>query len=164
MSLSHAAPRPLRIRGRSSVLLQSDGERNQSEWRLPLLRKEMKRLLFGFLLGIGLSWLQPVKAQDVETHATHDLTVKEIVSILADYDFYHVAQQPFFHQAFGVTNFESYPPAVWIFNTGDTPSREATVIHELTHVHWHQQGLDPPEEFIAAEEARQYQKLFGGEK
>lgn len=94
--------------------------------------------------------------------AVPQLTAKEIISILADYDFKHVDQQPFFQPAFGVTNFDSSPPAIWIFNTGDTPSKRSTVIHELLHVHYHQLGLDPPEEYIRSEESRLYLEIFGG--
>lgn len=93
-----------------------------------------------------------------------DLTVREIVETLADYDVKHVAQQPFFAPAYGVTDFSSNPPAIWIFSTGDTKTRIMTVIHELLHVRYQQWGVVIPEEFINSEEQRQYKKLFTDEK
>jgi len=88
--------------------------------------------------------------------------VKEIVSILADFDVLHRDQQPFFQPAYGVTDFSANPPTVWIFNKADTVSRRSTVIHELIHIHYHQIGLDAPEEYVAQEETRMYLQIFGG--
>jgi hypothetical protein len=169
----------------------------------------LKRLLFGFVIGIALSpYMRSTQAQSSITisgtvspgvatlgqercvtatgdctvivepgnvlkaqyhdaemstvpHGEHDLTVRDLVEILADYEIKHVEQQPFFQPAYGVTNFDSNPPAVWIFNTSDTPSRRSTVIHELLHVYYHQRGTDLTEEFIRSEEDRQYKALFG---
>ncbi len=114
----------------------------------------MKRLLLGMLLGL---WWHPF--QDSKP----TLSARECVAIVADYDVKHVDQQPFYMPAFGVTNFESNPPAVWIFNTGDTASKRSTVIHELRHIHYHQLGLEPDEELIREEEAQIYLDLFGGQ-
>ncbi len=94
-------------------------------------------------------------------HGEYDLTVKDIVIILAEFDVKHVAQQPFFAPAYGVTDFDSNPPAIWIFNTSDTLNRRSTVIHELLHAHYREAGMNPPEAFIASEEERLYRKVFG---
>lgn len=91
----------------------------------------------------------------------HDLTVKEIVEILADMEVRHAPQQPFFKPAYGATTFDTDPPQIWIFTTGDIHSKISTVIHELVHAHCHAIGVDCPEEYVASEEQRQYQKLFG---
>ena len=113
----------------------------------------MKTLVCLIVLAI------PLLAQDAPT-PHHDLTVKEIVEILADFDFKHVEQQPFFPPAFGVTDFSANPPSVWIFHTGDTTTRRCTVIHELLHVYYHQRNQNPPEEFIGYEEQRICSQMF----
>lgn len=109
-----------------------------------------RALLFSAGMMIGMV------RQDVAP--SHDLTARDMVETLADFEIKHVDQQPFYRKAYGVTNFESDPPAIWIFNTGTTADRRATVIHELLHVYYHDQHMDPPEEFIAAEEVRLYRK------
>jgi hypothetical protein len=118
------------------------------------------------LLLTGLLLVQQ-PLPEITIHATpaaHDLTLKDVISILADYEVKHVDQQPFFQAAYGVTNFDSQPPAVWIFNTGDTPSKRSTVIHELLHIYYHQLGLEASEEFIRQEETRLYLEIFGDGK
>lgn len=117
-----------------------------------------RAVLFGgaFLIPFAIRAQEPALP-------SHDLTVREIIEMIADYDVKHVEQQPFYRPAYGVTNFESSPPAVWIFNTGDTMTRRSTVIHELLHIHYHQMGLNPPEDFIGEEELRLYVKVFGVE-
>lgn len=110
----------------------------------------MKRLLWLF-------WCVPLLAQDV---TPHDLTLKDALSILADYEIRHAEQQPFYRPAFGATTFDSNPPAIWLFNTGDTMTRRSTLIHELLHVHYHQLGMNPPEDFIDSEEQRIYSLIF----
>lgn len=91
---------------------------------------------------------------------THDLTMREVIETVADFDVLHREQQPFFPPAFGVTHFETNPPSIWLFNTGTLADRRSTVIHELLHVHYRALHLNPPEEFIAAEENRLYEKWF----
>lgn len=116
----------------------------------------MSILLLSSLLMFGQA--QSIKA--------HDLNIKDVISILADYEIKHADQQPFFMPAYGVTNFDSNPPAIWIFNTADTPSKRSTVIHELLHVYYHQLGLNElaaNEEFIREEETRLYLEIFGDE-
>jgi len=110
-------------------------------------------ILAGFIAGVVL-----VEAQD---HAVPDLTVREIVEVLAEFDVKHADQQPFFKPAYGVTDFSSTPPTIWLFNVGDTTLRRMTVIHELIHVRCRKAVVDCPEEYVGAEEMRQYQKLFG---
>jgi len=111
-----------------------------------------------FTFGIVLGFLWHPQGHDAPPY---EMQTRELIEILADYDVKHVEQQPFFQPAFGVTNFDSAPPAVWIFNTGDTVNRRSTVIHELLHIHYHQLGLNPPEDFIQSEESRIYFRLFG---
>jgi hypothetical protein len=118
----------------------------------------MKRLLCGFIIGLMISpYMSRTHAQD---HPTHDLTAKDMVEIIADFDVKHVDQQPFYQPAFGVTNFDSIPPAIWLFTVGDTASRRSTVIHEMLHIRYRQLAIDAPEEFVREEEDRQYKKLF----
>lgn len=122
----------------------------------------MRQLIFvlSFFTGyIAHQEQLPINAQ--AGHVGHDLTVKEIVEILSEFNVNHTEQQPFFQPAYGVTNFESTPPAIWIFTTADMRSRKGTVIHELLHVHYRNVAMDVPEEFIRSEEDRLYQKLFG---
>ncbi len=143
----------------------------------------MKRFMFGFLIGIMLPITYPVKAQEPITPGSfmlcpsdprcpadqretfgaheHDLTVKEIVEILSETDVRHGVQQPFFPKAYGATNFTVAPPAMWIFDGQTIAEKHSTTIHELVHIHCHNVGVDCPEEYVDAEEARQYQKLFG---
>ena len=97
-----------------------------------------------------------INAQDGE----RDLSVREIVEILADMDVRHAAQQPFFPQAYGATDFSSDPNTIWIFTTGSTMTRRSTVIHELIHVRCYDAGVKCAEEYVVAEERRQYGKLF----
>src|SRR5262249_17334334 len=98
----------------------------------------MKRLLVGMIAGLLVTPARQVTVtslqEPIPIRQAPTLTAAEIVSILADYDVLHRDQQPFFMPAYGVTNFDSNPPAVWIFNTGDTPSKRSTVIHEFLHV------------------------------
>lgn len=91
----------------------------------------------------------------------YDLTVREIIETLSDFDVYHTSQQPFYQAAYGVTNFDSSPPAIWLFNTGDRSGRLSTVIHELLHVHYRNLHIEASEEFVRSEEDRIYAKLFG---
>lgn len=116
------------------------------------------KLLLAVLLCITFGQAQEPAAV---IHDQHDLSVKEIIEIVAEFDIKHEPQQPFFIPAFGVTNFDSTPPAIWIFNTGDMTTRRSTLIHELLHVHCHNLGIDCPEEYVRSEEDRQFQKLFG---
>ncbi len=97
----------------------------------------------------------------VPQHGEYDITVKDIVTILAEFDVKHVEQQPFFAPAYGVTDFSSSPPAIWIFNKSDTRDKRSTVIHELLHAHYREIGVNVSEEFIAMEEERNYNKVFG---
>ena len=115
------------------------------------------------MIGLLLTGLLLVQ-EPAPAPKPHDLTVKDIIAILADYEIKHVDQQPFFDPAFGVTNFASNPPAVWIFNTADTVSKRSTVIHELLHVYYHQLGLNASEEFVRDEETRLYLQIFGDSK
>lgn len=121
----------------------------------------MKRFLFGFILGVALSMVHPVKAQDVIPGHEHDLSVKEILEILSEYDIRHMDEPPFAMPAYGVTTFETNPPTIWIFNTADLRSKKSTLIHEFTHVHCRNVGVDCPDEYVRAEEDRQFQKFFG---
>lgn len=124
----------------------------------------MLRFTFGFLLGIALSNAYSVKAQEPVTEVpihSSDLTVKEIIEILGQFDVKHADQQPFFHPAYGATAFDTTPPAVWIFNTADMQSKYSTLIHEFTHIHCHNIGVNCSEEYVESEEKRQFQRIFG---
>lgn len=115
----------------------------------------MKALLFA-----GLFLLLPQSEIQVSNFQQYDLTPKDLVEIITDFDIKHVGQQPFFPPAYGVTDFTAYPPTMWLFNTSDRRDRLSTAIHECLHVHYRNVGLNPPEEFINAEETRLYQKYF----
>jgi hypothetical protein len=138
----------------------------------------------GFIIGLAVSFLihaAAVKAQEptplsvpdcdqpaqfrnsicpVVIHE-HDLTVKEILEILSEYDVRHVDQQPLSMPAYGATTFETNPPTIYIFNTADLRSKKSTLIHEFTHVHCRNIAVDCPDEYVRFEEDRQFQKLFG---
>lgn len=136
----------------------------------------MKRFILGFILGLGLAHVANVRAQDQQKpcngdpcqqwdgqahYATSDLTVREIVEIMAEFDVKHVDQQPFSMPAFGVTAFDSAPPAIWLFNVGDLSSRESTLIHELIHVKCRRAVLTCSDDYVSVEEDRQYKAIFG---
>lgn len=138
----------------------------------------MKRFLLALVAFIAVSMVATVKAQSPlsvpdcdnppqlrasvcpETHG-HDLTLKEVIQILAETDIRHGAQQPFFPKAYGATSYQVDPHVIWIFDTGDMGTKRSTVIHELLHVRCHNAGVDCPEDYVDSEEARQYEKLFG---
>lgn len=109
---------------------------------------------------LSLLLVVPLLAQDAPSPSYRDLTVREFVEILADYDVVHREQQPFFMPAFGVTDFDHDPRTVWIFRTGDHISRSCTVVHEFLHIHYYRRGENPPEEFIRSEEERICKGLF----
>lgn len=102
----------------------------------------------------------PDGGQDVTVHGSYDLTIQDIIKTLAEFDVKHADQQPFFAPVYGATNFKTEPPSIWIFNTGSIAERRSTVIHEMLHVYYRGHRLDPPEEFIDAEEVRLYDKWF----
>lgn len=98
-----------------------------------------------------------VQAQVPEApRAGRDLTVRDIVDVLAEFDVRHADQQPFFQQAYGATVFDVFPPQVWIFNQGDLAGKRSTVIHELIHIKCRSCG----EAEVRAEEERQYREVY----
>jgi hypothetical protein len=123
----------------------------------------MKRLLFGFIVGLLLGNVARVRAQEQapEVHPQRDLTVKELIELMADFDIKHVDQQPFFPPAFGVTHFVTNPPSIWIFNGQTFPSKESTVIHEALHVRCERHNVKCSDDWVSTEEVRQYLKIFG---
>lgn len=96
-----------------------------------------------------------------QDHQARELTAREVVEAIAEFDVRHVDQQPFFKSAYGATNFELSPPAIYIFNAADLTSRESTVIHELLHVRCRKAVVKCTEDWVAAEEDRQFKLLFG---
>lgn len=81
----------------------------------------MLRFLFGFLLGIMLSNTFGVKAQEPASEPvahSSDLTIKEIIEILSEFDVRHAEQQPFFHPAYGATAFDTTPAVSLDFQHG----------------------------------------------
>ena len=116
-----------------------------------------------FLVPLLLQSSQLQSVAELNATPKHTLTAQEVITVLADFDVYHRDQQPFFPPAFGVTDFSSHPRSVWIFNGADHQTRIQTVIHELLHIYYRNLGLDPAEDFIDAEESRNYQELFHGE-
>ncbi len=119
----------------------------------------MRRFLVGFLLGVLLSHVPGVRA--AQDHPDHDLSVKEIIEILSEFDVRHMDLPTFAQPAYGVTTFDTTPPAIYIFNVADMRSKKSTLFHELTHVHCRNIGVECTEEFVRAEEDRQFQKFFG---
>lgn len=139
----------------------------------------MRGFTVGLIVGIAVSLVVTVKAQaplsvpDCENppelrasiHCPnvheHDLTMKEVIQILAEVDVRHAAQQPFFQPAYGATTFGTNPPQMWIFDGATITDKSSTVIHELIHAHCHFVAVECTEEYVASEEVRQYQKIFG---
>lgn len=115
-------------------------------------------LLLGFVLGTGIS---NVKAQEEQVHVpVHDLTVQELLGIMADFDIRHENQQPSERQAYGMTAHMATPPTIYIFNAQSYHSKIGTAIHEAIHIRCHRMLLNCPEEWVSNEELRQYRKLF----
>lgn len=110
---------------------------------------------------VGIGFAVGVTRQDVPQT---NLTMREVIETVAVFEIHHVNQQPFFQKAYGVTDFETDPPSIWLFNTGTNADKRSTVIHELLHIHYHEIHHDMPEEFIRSEEERLYLKWFSEEK
>lgn len=140
----------------------------------------MKRLLFGFIVGLVLGNVARVRGQEqrypliigppgvaVETpsvqevHPERDLTVKELLEVMADFDIKHVDQQPFFAPAYGVTYFNSNPPSIWFFNGQTFFSKASTAIHEVLHIRCERYNIKCSDDWVNQEEVRQYLKIFG---
>lgn len=102
----------------------------------------------------------PQQQASDEVMAAFTLTEKDIIDIIADYDVLHRDQQPFFQPAYGVTTFDTNPPSVWIFNTGDHSTKCSTVIHEFIHVKSQRLGLKLSEEQVRQLEAQIYLQIF----
>lgn len=100
----------------------------------------MSRFLIGFILGVLLSNAHAIRAQE-DVHQ-HDLSVKEVIEVLAEFDIRHIDQLPFVMPAYGVTTFESAPPTIYIFNVADMRSKKSTLIHEFMHAHCRNIGAE----------------------
>ncbi len=119
----------------------------------------MKRLLCGFILGMMLTpYMGRTHAQD---HAAHELTVREILETLADFDIRHESEAPYARPAYGVTVFDVNPPTIYVFNSQTHYSKMSTLLHEFVHVRCAKLGVTCDEEYVGTEETREYQQIFG---
>lgn len=98
----------------------------------------MKRILFGFMLGLVLSSTYNVKAQEpaplpIPGESTHvdGLTLRDAVEVLADYELAH-PRVPMREDWYGWTDPDER--RMYVIANADLSVRRRTVIHELTHV------------------------------
>jgi hypothetical protein len=117
-------------------------------------------VLLGFVLGTGLSNVKAQEEQAQSHAASHDLTVQELLSIMADFDIRHTEQQPFGTQVYGATIYAISPPTIYIFGAQPYHSKIGTAIHESLHIRCHRMLVECQEEWVLNEEMRQYKKIF----
>ena len=134
----------------------------------------MRNLEAGLLLSVGFligyNFNRPVLAQStitVESEKSasdaheHEVTVQELLTVMADFDIRHETERPYAMPAYGVTVFDIDPPAMFIFNSQPFHSKMSTILHEVTHIRCHKLGVTCDEAYVNAEETREYQHLFG---
>ena len=113
----------------------------------------MRALIFALSVMAGMRLGQA-------EHEQRDLTAREIVDTLAEYDVRHADQQPFFPRAYGATTYQTSPPQIYIFNAATIDDKRSTVIHELVHIRCHRERVECSEDYVLQEEQRIYEAMY----
>lgn len=91
-----------------------------------------------------------------------DLTLKDVIDILAEYDIEHTHMKMYCDHFYGSTSFDHR--TIELCSTYDQPDRRLTVLHELRHIQYHRYLIEtggPFEDQIDAQAHQQYQELYG---
>ena len=100
--------------------------------------------------------------QDLSAVPLEDVTLPEVITILADYDFVHEGRVLTHNQYFGLTDPGSR--TIFINSRPDETTRKLTVIHEILHVIYARRGYMPVgplwEQRITTQEREIYSRLY----
>lgn len=91
-----------------------------------------------------------------------DLTVREMVEVLADFNVEQTSMSSFCAQFYGMTNFNS--KTMTLCAVGDVSLRRETVVHEFLHILYQHRNIasgGPMEPAVEARAQAVYDQLFG---
>lgn len=95
------------------------------------------------------------------THTVPDLSMRDMVDILVDFNLVHDPPSDFLtDKYYGITDNKRH--TIHVYDMGDRPDKRDTVIHEMLHIRCNEFHIKCTEDEIEEKSAKIYEQLFLG--